>query len=125
MFVLSDNILILRALALTIPAVTVEVRLNGFPTANTHSPTLKSSLFPSAIGFKFGAFIFKIATSVEGSAPTTVALYFELSFNITSISLALSITWLLVTIYPSEETITPEPEPDPYCLNSRFPEPGP
>ena len=32
------KILMLLALALTIPAVTVEVRLNGFPTAKTQSP---------------------------------------------------------------------------------------
>jgi rhodanese-related sulfurtransferase len=34
------------ALALTIPAVTVEVRLNGLPMASTHSPTSTSSEFP-------------------------------------------------------------------------------
>ena len=31
------------AFAETIPAVTVEVRLYGFPTANTHSPTFTIS----------------------------------------------------------------------------------
>ena len=39
-------ILILRAFALMIPAVTVEVRLNGFPTAKTHSPTFTLSELP-------------------------------------------------------------------------------
>ena len=37
------NMLILLAFALTIPAVTVELRLNGLPTAKTHSPTLMES----------------------------------------------------------------------------------
>ena len=37
-----------RALALTIPAVTVEVKLNGLPTANTHSPILVPSESPKA-----------------------------------------------------------------------------
>ena len=32
------RILMFLDLALTIPAVTVYVKLNGFPTANTHSP---------------------------------------------------------------------------------------
>ena len=82
----------LRALALTIPAVTVDVKLNGFPTASTHSPMCNSSLFPSGIGFKFAASIFKTAISVEGSVPITVAVYFELSFKMTSISAASSIT---------------------------------
>ena len=36
---LLSNSLRSLALALTIPAVTVEVRLKGFPTASTHSPT--------------------------------------------------------------------------------------
>ncbi|MNE37191.1 hypothetical protein D3C80_1310330 [compost metagenome] len=84
--VLSESKLIFLAFALTIPAVTVEVRLNGFPTASTHSPTRKSSLFPIEIGFSPGASIFKTAISVEGSVPITVAVYFELSFRMISIS---------------------------------------
>jgi hypothetical protein len=46
----SDNKFIFLAFAETIPAVTVEVKLKGFPTAKTHSPTFKSSLFPRGIG---------------------------------------------------------------------------
>ena len=42
-----------RALALTIPAVTVLLRLKGLPTASTHSPTLRSSEFPIWIAGKF------------------------------------------------------------------------
>ncbi len=41
--VLRSMILIFRPFALIIPAVTVEFRLKGFPTANTHSPTLALS----------------------------------------------------------------------------------
>ena len=46
----SDNKLMFLAFAETIPAVTVDVKLKGFPTASTHSPTFKSSLFPNGIG---------------------------------------------------------------------------
>ena len=45
-----DNKLIFLALADTIPAVTVDVRLKGLPTAKTHSPIFTSSLLPIAIG---------------------------------------------------------------------------
>ena len=64
----------LRPLALTIPAVTVEVKLSGLPTANTHSPTRTSSEFPKAMAAK-GAegSIFRTAKSVLGSLPTTSA----------------------------------------------------
>ena len=44
---LSESKLMFLALAETIPAVTVDVKLNGFPTASTHSPICKSSLLPS------------------------------------------------------------------------------
>jgi hypothetical protein len=57
--------------------------LNGLPTANTHSPIAKSSLLPSAIAFKPVSSILITAISVAGSAPTTVAVYFELSFSVT------------------------------------------
>src|SRR5690606_23446737 len=40
---------IFRDFALTIPAVTVEFKLNGLPTANTHSPTLTLSEFANSI----------------------------------------------------------------------------
>ena len=41
-----SNMLISLPFAETIPAVTVDVKLNGLPTAKTHSPTFKSSEFP-------------------------------------------------------------------------------
>ena len=37
------KIFMFLAFALTIPAVTVDVKLKGFPTASTHSPILTSS----------------------------------------------------------------------------------
>src|SRR5699024_12230876 len=58
-----------RLLALTIPAVTVEVKLNGLPTANTHSPTFNFSESPKGIVGKSVASILIKAISVVGSAP--------------------------------------------------------
>ena len=40
------RISIVLPFALTIPAVTVVVRLNGLPTASTHSPTRRESELP-------------------------------------------------------------------------------
>ena len=42
----SFSMFMSRPFALTIPAVTVEVKLKGLPTARTHSPTFTSSEFP-------------------------------------------------------------------------------
>ena len=84
--------LIFRAFALTIPAVTVEVKLNGLPTAKTHSPTLSASEFPKRITGSCVASILSNAMSVLGSAPTRVALNVRLSLRTTSISLEFSIT---------------------------------
>ena len=86
----------LRALALTIPAVTVEVRLNGLPTANTHSPIFSASELPNGITGRFLASIFSNAMSVEGSVPMTVAGNERLSFSVTSTLVDFCTTWLLV-----------------------------
>lgn len=75
-------------LALTIPAVTVEVKLNGLPTAKTHSPTSKSSELPKETYLKSSPSIFIKAISVSGSAPTTVAVYSLLLFSVTDTSVA-------------------------------------
>ena len=45
-----------RDFALTIPAVTVLLRLYGLPTASTHSPTFRSSLLTMVMGNAFAAF---------------------------------------------------------------------
>ncbi len=100
----------LRDFALTIPAVTVEVRSNGFPTAKTHCPTLTLSEFPNFIKGRLSASTFTRAMSVVGSVPTTLATYSLLSLSVTTIFSAFATTWLLVAIYPSADMITPEPE---------------
>ena len=46
---LSLKIPIFLALALTIPAVTVDLNSKGDPTARTHSPISTSSEFPNSI----------------------------------------------------------------------------
>src|SRR6267154_5268648 len=99
----------LLPLALMIPAVTVEVKLYGLPTANTHSPTLElSELTKERYGKSFWL-IFITAKSVSGSVPITSALKERLSDSTTSTISASCTTWLLVTIYPSALMITPEP----------------
>ena len=112
---LSPPIEIPRPLALTIPAVTVDVRLNGLPTASTHSPTFNFSESPNGIVGRSFASTFINAISVVGSVPISLAENLRLSFNVTSNSSAPSITWLFVIIYPSVEIITPEPDPTRGC----------
>ena len=64
--------LILRALALTIPAVTVDVRLSGLPTASTHSPTFNSSELPNGI---VGKFVQAFATFLVGEIYNVLLLF--------------------------------------------------
>ena len=52
---------IFLALALTIPAVTVDLNSKGDPTANTHSPICKLSELPNFEVCKLSASIFNIA----------------------------------------------------------------
>ena len=99
-------------LELIIPAVTVEFRLYGLPTARTHSPIWLFSESPNKIYSNFSLeSIFKTATSVTSSEPTIIASYSLLSFVVTITSLEFSITWWLVIIYPSGDIITPDPVP--------------
>ena len=104
-------LLMLRALALTMPAVTVELNPNGLPTASTHSPILTASESPNVIGLSPEASILIRARSVFSSVPIILASYVVLSFSSTSSLSASSMTWLLVTIYPSLLMITPDPRP--------------
>ena len=60
----SSRILILRAFAETIPAVTVDSKLKGLPIAKTHSPTRILSELPKRTADKPAASIFNTATSV-------------------------------------------------------------
>ena len=81
-----------RALALTIPAVTVEPKLNGLPTASTHSPTFKRSESPTGMAGKSSPSILTNAKSVVGSVPITRPFISRPSCNLTEISSAPSIT---------------------------------
>ena len=82
----------LRALALTIPAVTVDVKPNGLPTARTHSPTLRASELPIGITGKFSASILMRARSVVSSVPMITASNVRLSLSVISSRSAPSIT---------------------------------
>src|SRR5262245_8080921 len=64
-----------RWIAETIPEVTVLSSANGFPIATTGSPTVTLSELPSGSGGRVDAeaATLRTATSVDGSAPTTVA----------------------------------------------------
>ena len=98
-----------RALAETIPAVTVLLSPSGLPTASTHSPTFRSSLLAIAIVGRFLPSTLMRARSVVLSVPTMRAENSRLSLSVTVSSSAPSTMWLLVTIYPSGEMMTPEP----------------
>ena len=87
-----------RPLALTMPAVTVEFRLNGLPTAKTHSPTLSCSESPKGSVLRSFASILIRAMSVLGSVPMILAGNLRLSLSVTSSSSEFSTTWLFVTI---------------------------
>ncbi len=56
-----------------------------------------------------GTSIFRIARSVRGSASRTLAVNSRRSFSATVISCPPATTWLLVTITPSDRTMTPDP----------------
>ena len=93
-----------------IPADTEKPCPNGFPIAITQSPTRAISLSPKPTNGKGSeASTFNTAISVLGSRPTSFATSSFPSKNSITISSALSITWLLVTIYPSDDTTNPEP----------------
>ncbi len=110
-------IAMLRPFALTIPAVTVKLRVRpspnpGFPTARTHCPISTSSLSPSgSVGSFCFASILITATSVVGSRPTSVAGNCRPSESSTRSFSARSTTWLFVRMYPSSETTKPDPMP--------------
>ena len=61
------------ALALTIPAVTVDAKLNGLPTANTQEPTFTPSLFAKGKKFRLD--------SKAPAAPLQDFMYTETRFT--------------------------------------------
>ena len=67
------SMLMFLPFALTMPAVTVEFRLKGFPTASTHCPTFTSSESSMVRKGRLPSFILIRAKSVEGSVPMMVA----------------------------------------------------
>ena len=100
-----------RPLALTIPTVTDDASERGLPAAITHSPTRSSSLEPSArYGKGSSRSILRTARSVAASVPFTSASYSRSSSRTVTL-VAPSMTWLLVTIQPSELTRKPLPAP--------------
>ena len=100
-----------RALADTMPAVTVLVRSKGLPTASTQSPTRTSSLFPHDNASSPSASMRRTAMSVAGSLPINSAENDRLSLSPISMASAPSMTWWLVTMRPSEDRMTPLPDP--------------
>ena len=67
-----------RAVADTMPTVTVRSSPNGLPMATTHWPTRRRSESPSdAAGSGVGASTLSTARSVLGSRPTRVAVNFR------------------------------------------------
>ena len=75
-----------------IPAVTVDVRLKGLPTAKTHSPILVWSESANLMYGKEFPDIFNTAISEFSSLPIISAIKVLLLFVVISISLAFSIT---------------------------------
>ena len=94
----------------TIPWVTLSPTPKGLPMANTTSPSSSLELSAKLIAANPFASILITARSVFGSLPMILALYSLPPFaSVTKIWSLSSITWLLVTIYPSVETMTPDP----------------
>ena len=87
----------LRSSALTMPAVTVWPTLKGLPMASTTSPTCSARTSPSATTGSWSSSIFSTAMSVSGSLPTRRARVWRPSASCTSISVASSTTWWLVS----------------------------
>src|SRR5262249_40437831 len=108
--VLSGDV-ISRFSALTIPLVTVVARPNGEPTATTSSPTRTVAESPSTSGCSCaaGAWILTTATSLAGSAPTTLPRYVDPSAKRTSTLVASLTTCSLVMTWPFASYTNPEP----------------
>src|SRR6266480_3210419 len=93
------------------PLVTVSSRPNGLPIATTGSPTCTLEESPRLTGWRIddGASTLITARSVDGSVPTTEALYVLPFQNRTETESAFSTTWSFVTMCPSESITNPEP----------------
>jgi hypothetical protein len=101
-----------RPTALTMPAVTVDSKPNGLPMAIATWPGLTRLELPSlAAGRLSRASARSTAMSVSGSRPRMRAGTRRESDNASSMDVAPSTTWLLVSTMPSGDRMVPEPEP--------------
>jgi hypothetical protein len=92
------------------PAVTEPPRPNGLPMATTQSPTFALSESPNFTACSgLSVLIRNTATSVRGSVPRSSARMEVLSWRMTLISSAPSMTWLFVTTMPEASRMKPEP----------------
>src|SRR5829696_825123 len=114
---------------LTMPVVTLIPTFSGLPMAMTGSPTPTLPESPSVSGSSTpsDASTFMIATSVEGSSPTTSASSRTPLANLTEMSSAPPTTCWLVTIWPCSSSTNPEPPPGPASdeATSTLTTPGP
>ena len=86
-----------RPSALTTPAVTVQSKPNGLPTATAIWPTRSADESPNATGVRSGACSRTTARSVSGSSPDQVAGQLAPVEQRDVIRLAPLTTWLLVS----------------------------
>ncbi len=98
------------------PLVTVLDSPSGAPRATTGWPILRFEELPIAIVWRLDLSTRMTARSVSGSRPTRVACAASPLSNTTSRApppSAGAITWLFVTMYPSDRITSPEPTPPP------------
>ncbi|EXI69984.1 MAG: hypothetical protein AW07_04202 [Candidatus Accumulibacter sp. SK-11] len=93
------------------PALALLSKPKGEPMARTHSPTRVLLAEPILTAGRSFASIFRTATSLAVSRPSTLALNSRLSLSLTMTSSAPSTTWALVRIVPSGLTMKPDPRP--------------
>lgn len=101
----------MRAVALTMPVVTVFAEPSGVPIVSTGSPVRTRDESPSRTVGSFVASICNTATSLESSTASTRALNSRRSIRRTVASLACPTTYAVVRMIPSAPTIKPDPAP--------------
>ena len=92
-----DRVRSVRPRALTIPAVTVQVKPRGLPIATTICPTRSPADCPSVACGNPSAARRSTAVSVGGSSPTSVASTTRPSVSEARSRAAPATTWLLVS----------------------------
>src|SRR5215472_16586585 len=105
-----------RPRALTMPLVTVDDRPSGAPSTTTGWPTSSVPDSPIGIAGRPVSSTLITAMSVSASRPTSFAAAVLPSPNSTLSVPPLAagaITWLLVTMYPSDLMTSPDPVPAP------------